>query len=83
MTPQERQFPSDAPLEKVVRAFERLGFREIRRGNHISMLRENSDGTRTPLTMPSHRRIKRSTLRVILTQARISREDFLDAFDPI
>lgn len=51
-------FPSDAPLEQVIRAFKRLGFREVRRGNHISMLRENDDGTRTPLTMPSHRKIK-------------------------
>ncbi|HNR35657.1 MAG TPA: type II toxin-antitoxin system HicA family toxin [Candidatus Hydrogenedentes bacterium] len=74
-------FPSDAPLEQVIRAFERLGFREVRRGNHISMLRESADGTNTPLTMPSHRRIKGSTLRTILTQARISREDFLNAFD--
>lgn len=76
-------FPSDAPLEQVVRAFERLGFRETRRGNHISMLRENADGTRTPLTMPSHRRIKGSTLRTILTQARVSREDFLSAFNAV
>ncbi|MDQ1255606.1 MAG: hypothetical protein QG656_198 [Candidatus Hydrogenedentes bacterium] len=72
-------FPSDVPLEQVIRALERVGFREIRRGNHISMLRENPDGTRTPLTMPSHRTIKRSTLRAILTQARIPREEFLEA----
>jgi predicted RNA binding protein YcfA (HicA-like mRNA interferase family) len=76
-------FPSDAPLEQVVRALERLGFREVRRGNHISMIRENAEGTRTPLTMPSHRHIKRSTLRTILTQARISRDDFLNAFSAV
>ncbi|MBW7866129.1 MAG: type II toxin-antitoxin system HicA family toxin [Candidatus Hydrogenedentes bacterium] len=74
-------FPEDAALEQVMRAFERLGFKEVRRGNHISMLRENADGTRTPLTMPSHRKIKGSTLRTILTQAKISREDFLQAFN--
>ena len=72
--------PSDATLEQVVRAFERLGFHEVRRGNHISMLRENADGTRT---MPSHRRIKGSTLCTILTQARVSRKDFLDAFNAV
>jgi len=43
------------------------------------MVRENSDGTRTPLTMPNHRTIKSSTLRTILTQSGISREEFLKA----
>jgi len=74
-------FPSDASLEQVIKAFERLGFREVRRGNPISMLRENEDGTHTPLTMRSHRRIKGYALRAILTQARISREDFLREFN--
>jgi hypothetical protein len=58
-----------------------LGFRLIREGNHIAMLRENADGSRTPLTMPNHPLIKGSTLRSILTQAGITREDFLRAFD--
>ncbi len=47
------------------------------------MPREDADGTRTPLTMPSHRKIKGSTLRTILTQARVSGEDFLKAFDAV
>ncbi|HEB66272.1 MAG TPA: type II toxin-antitoxin system HicA family toxin [Chloroflexi bacterium] len=75
------KFPVDAPRRKVIRAFERLGFRLIREGNHIAMLRENPDGSRTPLTMPNHRTIKGSTLRTILRQANISREDFLAAYD--
>jgi len=45
------------------------------------MVRENSDGTRTPLTMPNHRTIKSSTLRTILTQSGISREEFLKAYN--
>jgi predicted RNA binding protein YcfA (HicA-like mRNA interferase family) len=73
-------FPADAPIQQVIHALIRLGFREVRKGNHISMIRENSDGTRTPLTMPNHRSIKRSTLRTILTQAGISRDDFLKAY---
>jgi predicted RNase H-like HicB family nuclease len=36
-------------------------------------------GTRTPLTMPNHIRIKGSTLRTICTQAGISRDDCLRA----
>jgi predicted RNA binding protein YcfA (HicA-like mRNA interferase family) len=75
-----QRFPVDAPRAQVVRALERLGFRVMREGEHISMERENPDGTTTPLTMPGHRRIKGSTLRRICTQSGISREDFVTAY---
>ena len=75
-----RRFPVDAPKTKVIRTLERLGFRVVREGNHISMVRENPDGSQTPLTMPNHRRIKGSTLRRICTQSGISRLDFLEAY---
>lgn len=74
------KFPRDAPKGRVVRALEQLGFELIRDRQHIQMRRRNPDGSITPLTMPSHRTIKSSTLRVILTQAGISREDFLRAY---
>ena len=74
------KFPVDAPIRKVVKTFELLGFKLIREGNHIAMLKENPDGTRTPLTMPNHPTIKKSTLRTILTQTRIPRDEFLDAY---
>jgi predicted RNA binding protein YcfA (HicA-like mRNA interferase family) len=74
------QFPADAPVRKVMKTLERLGFTVVREGNHIAMIKENPDGTRTPLTMPNHPTIKKSTLRTILTQARISRDEFLESF---
>jgi hypothetical protein len=45
------------------------------------MIRQNQDGTRTPLTMPNHPTIKASTLRTICTQAGIKHEDFLAAYE--
>jgi hypothetical protein len=42
------KFPVDAPIRKVVKSFELFGFDIVREGNHIAMLRENPDGTRTP-----------------------------------
>ena len=74
------KLPVDAPIRKVIKALERLGFRIVHEGNHIAMVRQNADGTRTPLTMPNHRTIKSSTLRTILSQAGISRDDFLKAY---
>lgn len=45
------------------------------------MVRQHDDGTRTPLTLPNHHKIKASTLRTLLRQARIPREDFLAAYE--
>ncbi|MEZ4725671.1 MAG: type II toxin-antitoxin system HicA family toxin [Caldilineaceae bacterium] len=75
------KFPVDSPINKVIRAFEMLGFVVVRQGNHIAMVRENADNTRTPLTIPNHRTIKSSTLRSILAQSNISREEFLKAYE--
>ncbi|MGO8693858.1 MAG: type II toxin-antitoxin system HicA family toxin [Rectinemataceae bacterium] len=51
-------FPKDAPKRKVVKALEALGFVIVREREHIATVRNNGDGTRTPLTMPNHPTIK-------------------------
>ena len=64
-----------------MRSLELLGFEVIRRGNHVSLARLESDGTRTPLTLPGHRVLKSSTLRTVLTQSGIPRDEFLRAYE--
>ncbi len=77
------KFPADAPVRKVVKALEMLGFQIARQKEHISMVRENPDGSKTPLTMPNHPKIKASTLRTICTQSGITRDEFLAAYSRV
>ena len=75
------KFPVDAPKRNVVNALEILGFYIVREREHISMERVNPDGSKTPLTMPNHTKLKSSTLRTICTQTGISRDDFMKAYE--
>ena len=77
------KFPKDASKQKVIKTLESLGFSIVRIGAHISMIRENQDGTKTPLTMPNHDTIKGSTLRVLCRQSGIKRNDFLKIYQKV
>jgi hypothetical protein len=52
------KFPVDASKRRVIRTFQLLGFRIIREREHIVMVRENQDGTETPLVMPNANKIR-------------------------
>jgi predicted RNA binding protein YcfA (HicA-like mRNA interferase family) len=74
------KFPRDASKRKVIKTLENLGFKIVRIGSHISIMREYQDGTKTPLTMPNHEKIKGSTLRVLCRQFSIKRDEFLELY---
>ena len=53
----------------------------MREGEHIAMRRPRREGGSDFLSMPNHSTIKASTLRTILAQAGIAREEFLRAYE--
>ena len=75
------KFPTDVPKKKVLRTFKLLGFQIVREGNHIIMERQNDNGTVTPLVMPNHNIINSGTLRSIVTQIGMTRDEFLKAYN--
>ncbi len=72
--------PEVAPKDKVIHAFENLGYRLVRQGSHISMSCYTANGLQLPLTIPDIPEFKASTLRMIISRAGITKQDFLTAY---
>jgi predicted RNA binding protein YcfA (HicA-like mRNA interferase family) len=63
--------------QKVVRALERIGYRVVRqRGSHIR-LRDETEPSHLPVTVPDHRTVKPGLLRKILRDAGLTTEEFI------
>ena len=59
---------------KVVRAFEKLGWRVMRqRGSHIIMVKEGENVT---LSIPDHKEVAKGTLRSLIRAAGLTVEEF-------
>jgi len=64
------------PAREVVRAFAKAGFKHQRQtGSHLILY---SDTRRQVLSIPNHDPVKRGTLRALIRQAGMTREQFLE-----
>jgi len=70
------------PAKKVVKALEKIGFQQIRqKGSHLFM--RHSDGRTTLITVHPGEDIGKGMIRKIISDARITREEWLDLIETI
>ena len=62
---------------EVVRPFEKFGWRVVRPGNHIILVKA---GARATFSVPDHKEVARETLRSLIRSAGLTPEEF--ASDP-
>lgn len=77
------KIPETASKEKVIHTLENLGYRLVRQGTHISMSCFTAGGMQIPLTIPDNPVYKESTLRMIISRAGITKQEFLEAFNRV
>ena len=66
------------PYTELLRALQRDGWPVVRqRGSHVRLQKRLPDEV-LKLTVPAHRPVKRSTLRQIIKQARLTVDEFLE-----
>ncbi len=64
----------------LVKAFARMGYEpDHQTGSHMILRQKNVPYRR--LTIPNHKEISKGTLRAIIRQAGLSREEFFDLLD--
>jgi len=61
---------------QVCKLLERYGFKEVRRkGSHIVMQKRTGNSTIT-VPIPNHKELKKGTLKSIIRQSGVSKEEF-------
>ncbi|WP_367114326.1 type II toxin-antitoxin system HicA family toxin [Ferroglobus sp.] len=64
--------------EDVIKALHKVGFKVVRqKGSHVRLEKRTDEGV-IKVTVPLHRSLKKGTLRIILKQAGLSVEEFID-----
>lgn len=64
--------------DQAIRALERLGFVQVRqRGDHVVMKKQTPQGA-VGCCVPRHRELAPGTLRGILWQAGVARQEFIE-----
>ena len=60
----------------TIRAFEKIGYRQVRqRGSHIR-LRDETNPNHLPLTVPNHKTLKPGLLRKLIRDAGLTVDEF-------
>jgi len=63
--------------QEVIAILQRHGFREVRRrGSHIVMQKRDDTGATTTVPVPDHKELRVGTLRSIIRQSGIARNEF-------
>ena len=67
--------------QKAIEAFEKIGYRVVRRkGSHIR-LRDDDNEKQRPLTVPDHKTLKTGLLRRLIRDADLTVEEFQRLLD--
>ena len=62
----------------VVKILSRIGYQNIRiRGSHIVMVKQTKEGKKT-IPVPNHPEISKGTLKAIMSQAGLKRDDLMN-----
>lgn len=70
------------PAKKVIRALEKIGFRQIRqKGSHLFM--RHPDGRTTLITIHPSEDIGKGLIRKVISDAKVTRDEWLELIESL